>query len=161
MHDSVTCVKVTDIDYDGSNEIIIGTYGQEILIYKVEEEVQPQRTTSSTQQEPNIDNKEKEKEKTRSLKFSLQCRYHVAYPIMQLHCADLDQEGIEKLIAVTVRGVYIFHVDLSKTIEKILEYLTVFKEIKLLDEKLEQEQKRALQLNTLFKSNLDMKKMDH
>lgn len=33
-YDSVLCSHVMDVDWDGQNEIIIGTYGKQILIYK-------------------------------------------------------------------------------------------------------------------------------
>ncbi|NWI45127.1 KPTN protein, partial [Picathartes gymnocephalus] len=32
--DSVLCAKVTDVDFDGAAEILLGTYGQELLCYK-------------------------------------------------------------------------------------------------------------------------------
>ncbi|NXD46592.1 KPTN protein, partial [Copsychus sechellarum] len=32
--DAVVCAKVTDVDFDGAAEILLGTYGQELLCYK-------------------------------------------------------------------------------------------------------------------------------
>ncbi|NWV20199.1 KPTN protein, partial [Origma solitaria] len=32
--DAVLCAKVTDVDFDGAAEILLGTYGQELLCYK-------------------------------------------------------------------------------------------------------------------------------
>jgi hypothetical protein len=32
--DSVLCSHVMDVDWDGEKEIIIGTYGRQVLIYK-------------------------------------------------------------------------------------------------------------------------------
>lgn len=32
-HDSVLCALVADINFDGRNEIVIGTYGQRVLAY--------------------------------------------------------------------------------------------------------------------------------
>lgn len=34
QHDSVLCSHVMDVDWDGQQEILIGTYGREVLIYK-------------------------------------------------------------------------------------------------------------------------------
>ena len=34
QHDSVLCSHIMDVDWDGKNEILIGTYGRELLIYK-------------------------------------------------------------------------------------------------------------------------------
>ncbi|KAK3597342.1 hypothetical protein CHS0354_034585 [Potamilus streckersoni] len=33
--DAILCGSVTDIDFDGENEILIGTYGQELIAYKL------------------------------------------------------------------------------------------------------------------------------
>ena len=33
-HDSIMCGLVADIDWDGVNEIVIGTYGKRLLVYK-------------------------------------------------------------------------------------------------------------------------------
>ena len=34
LHDSIMCGLVADVDWDGINEIILGTYGKRLLIYK-------------------------------------------------------------------------------------------------------------------------------
>ena len=34
LYDSIMCAVVADIDWDGVNEIILGTYGKKLLIYK-------------------------------------------------------------------------------------------------------------------------------
>ena len=34
LHDSVMCGTVADVDWDGINEIVLGTYGKRLLIYK-------------------------------------------------------------------------------------------------------------------------------
>lgn len=33
--DVILCSLVSDIDFDGNNEILLGTYGQQILAYKL------------------------------------------------------------------------------------------------------------------------------
>lgn len=34
LHDSIMCAVVADVDWDGINEIVLGTYGKKLLIYK-------------------------------------------------------------------------------------------------------------------------------
>jgi hypothetical protein len=34
-YDVTTCAAVTDVDFDGEKEIVLGTYGQELLVYKL------------------------------------------------------------------------------------------------------------------------------
>ena len=33
-HDAVTCCHVADMDFDGTQELILGTYGQYLMIYR-------------------------------------------------------------------------------------------------------------------------------
>jgi len=46
--DVVLCSCVTDIDFDGENEILIGTYGQVLLAYKFIQEEPPTAVATST-----------------------------------------------------------------------------------------------------------------
>ena len=34
-YDVTTCAAVTDVDFDGEKEIVLGTFGQELLVYKL------------------------------------------------------------------------------------------------------------------------------
>jgi KICSTOR complex protein kaptin len=50
--DVATCATIADVDFDGEKEIVIGTYGQELLVYKLMEkfeEVKKKSETDSTE----------------------------------------------------------------------------------------------------------------
>ncbi len=52
-----TCAAVTDVDFDGEKEIVLGTFGQELLVYKLIEKYEEVKKSFS-------DRKEGEEEKT-------------------------------------------------------------------------------------------------
>lgn len=83
MYDTITCIQIADVDFDGQNELILGTYGQEILIYKETEE---------------------------NKKFELIFQYSFSQPIMSIHWADLTQDGSNNLIVITLLGIHILSV---------------------------------------------------
>lgn len=74
---------VADIDYDGENEILIGTYGQEVLRYKYEEE-------------------------SNSWIFFEQRRF--GNPIYSIQHFDVTGDGMRELIVLTLKGVHILQV---------------------------------------------------
>ena len=39
-YDVTTCAAVTDVDFDGQKEIVLGTFGQELLVYKLIEKIE-------------------------------------------------------------------------------------------------------------------------
>lgn len=157
-YDTITCIKAIDLDFDGRNEIVIGTYGQELIIYKEETTPSSLKTSSSTNlplsSQNNMENNTltssssgEVKKSNCSLKYVVKWRYQLSQPIMRIHWGDLTQDGGGNLIVVTLRGINIFQVDIENTKERVLKSLTLLKEIRLLEEKLEKEQKRKTSLN--------------
>ena len=59
--DCATCATLADVDFDGEKEIVIGTFGQELLVYKLVEkleEVKKKKDPSSLEDEaPEIEKK--------------------------------------------------------------------------------------------------------
>lgn len=83
-HDIVTCSIVCDIDQDGDLEIIIGTYGQVILIYK------------------NI---------VETGQWLLHQTLRVPCPILSMVHCDVIGDGTLQLIVMTTRGIHIYQHD--------------------------------------------------
>ncbi|XP_044730220.1 KICSTOR complex protein kaptin-like [Chrysoperla carnea] len=73
-----TCC-IADIDYDGENEILIGTYGQEILAYKYKKEND----------------------------WSLSEHRSFGNPIYSIQFLDITSDGMRELIVLTLKGVHI------------------------------------------------------
>ncbi|CAG8502608.1 2575_t:CDS:10 [Acaulospora morrowiae] len=97
-YDSVLCSHVMDVDWDGKNEIIVGTYGRELLIYK-----------QITNEDPND-----------PISFELLFQKSFSYPIYRITGIDLNQDGIEELIVVTQYGTHILQPNLDAAKEELL-----------------------------------------
>ncbi|KAJ8873438.1 hypothetical protein PR048_024255 [Dryococelus australis] len=83
--DAILCSLTADIDMDGRKEILIGTFGQELLVYKFYDE----REDS---------------------KWQLLNQRTFANPIHSMMYLDVTGDGVRELIALTLRGVHIMQV---------------------------------------------------
>lgn len=77
-------MQIADVDFDGNNEIILGTYGQEVLIYK------------------ELPGKHNE--------FSLVYQHSLPQPVLALHWADMSNDGANNLIVISLMGIHILEV---------------------------------------------------
>ncbi|RCH91071.1 hypothetical protein CU097_006189 [Rhizopus azygosporus] len=81
--DSVLCSHVMDVDWDGEKEILIGTYGRQVIIYK---------------------------QVTGTQFYTILWKRQFAYPIYRIVHLDLNRDGLDELIVTTMYGVHIFQV---------------------------------------------------
>ncbi|KAG1462173.1 hypothetical protein G6F56_005572 [Rhizopus delemar] len=94
--DSVLCSHVMDVDWDGEKEILIGTYGRQVLIYK---------QVAGTQI------------------YNILWKRQFAYPIYRIVHLDLNRDGLDELIVTTMYGVHIFQPNSKKSRDRLLEVL--------------------------------------
>ncbi|KAJ9582834.1 hypothetical protein L9F63_022793 [Diploptera punctata] len=94
-YDAVLCSTIADIDMDGRNEILLGTYGQEVLMYKYME------GTS---------------EKTG--KWVLKSQRSFANPIHSILYLDVTGDGVKEFVILTLRGVHVMQHNLQD-VEKV------------------------------------------
>lgn len=90
--DSVVCGCIADIDMDGENEVILGTYGQEVLVYKLE------RSSSGETDY-----------------YTLLWHQTVSHPILALKYMDLTGDGVCELLVLSTKGLHILQHDLRET----------------------------------------------
>lgn len=79
--DCILCCCIADINMDGKNEILLGTYGQEVLIFSL---------TNDT--------------------WELTTRKLFNAPVHSISYIDITNDGINELIIFTQRGVHILQV---------------------------------------------------
>ena len=94
-HDAVTCCLAADVDFDGKKEIILGTYGQEILVYKETEDRSSKRKWQKIWTRP-FNN-----------------------PVLGLLEADLTNDGVREITVVTSRSIVVLQHDLVKVSDLI------------------------------------------
>uniref|UniRef100_A0A8C7NYI3 NOVA alternative splicing regulator 1 n=1 Tax=Oncorhynchus mykiss TaxID=8022 RepID=A0A8C7NYI3_ONCMY len=85
--DAVLCALVTDLDFDGQKELLLGTYGQELLCYKFQ---QPMRGTEE--------------------QFQLLWRRSFKSPLLSIIYLDLTGDGLRELAILTLKGLHILQV---------------------------------------------------
>ncbi|ORX45716.1 hypothetical protein DM01DRAFT_1410918 [Hesseltinella vesiculosa] len=92
--DSVLCSHVADVDWDGEREILIGTYGRQLIIYK---------QVAGTQE------------------YNILWRRQFAYPLYRIMHLDLNCDGLDELLVMTMYGVHILQPNLQKAKAKLLD----------------------------------------
>uniref|UniRef100_H3B084 Kaptin, actin binding protein n=1 Tax=Latimeria chalumnae TaxID=7897 RepID=H3B084_LATCH len=95
-YDSVLCALVADIDFDGMSELLLGTYGQELLCYKFRE----------TEGE-----------------FQLVWKRCFQSPLLSMAYVDLTYDGLCELAVISLKGLHILQYSLTKMAELVLERL--------------------------------------
>ncbi|XP_008426555.1 KICSTOR complex protein kaptin [Poecilia reticulata] len=99
--DAVLCALVIDLDFDGQKEVLLGTYGQELLCYKF----QPAGSGQDGE-------------------FQLQWRRSFKSPLLSVIYLDLTGDGLRELAVLTLKGLHILQHSLICTADLVLERLT-------------------------------------
>ncbi|XP_032782019.2 KICSTOR complex protein kaptin isoform X1 [Daphnia magna] len=95
-HDVITCSIVCDVQMDQQPTILLGTYGQELLAYRLE-----------------------------NLEWSLAWQRSFSHPILALDYCDVTGDGVRELVALTTRGVQILQHDLEEIVELFLQRVSL------------------------------------
>jgi len=119
-HDSVLCCKLADIDWDGKEEILVGTYGQQLLTYSRIEE-------GAALEHPS------------ECRYALAWKRRFAYPIFSMDVGDFNQDGADELIVNTLRGVHILQPDLDRAADSIILSVSELKELASQEAKIHQQ----------------------
>ncbi|XP_078517209.1 KICSTOR complex protein kaptin [Lissotriton helveticus] len=107
QYDSVLCALVTDIDFDGVGEILLGTYGQELLCYKY-----------WSSGDSGLDSS-----------FQSNGEYHLLWkrsfpsPLLSMAYVDLTSDGLCELAVVSLKGMHILQHGLTQTAQYVLQRL--------------------------------------
>ncbi|KAF7669138.1 hypothetical protein LDENG_00238380 [Lucifuga dentata] len=99
--DAVLCALVIDLDFDGQKEVLLGTYGQELLCYKFQLLV-----TGGDGQ------------------FHLQWRRSFNSPLLSIIYLDLTGDGVRELAILTLKGLHILQHSLTSTADLVLHRLS-------------------------------------
>jgi KICSTOR complex protein kaptin len=104
-YDCAMCSLVADFDMDGSPEIMIGTYGQEILLYKY------------------VDGANSSKE------WILKGQSTLSNPIYSLLYLDLTSDGMNELVALTLKGVHIMQHNIDEIVKLLEQRLKLYADL--------------------------------
>ncbi|XP_069681565.1 KICSTOR complex protein kaptin-like isoform X2 [Periplaneta americana] len=87
-YDAALCSTIADVDMDGRNEIVLGTYGQEVLVYKYQQN-----------------------ESDKAGSWFLRSQRSFANPIHSILYLDVTGDGVKEFVILTLRGVHIMQHD--------------------------------------------------
>ncbi|KAM8952263.1 KICSTOR complex protein kaptin [Pelodytes ibericus] len=98
-YDSVLCATMADVDFDGEDEILLGTYGQELLCYKYTEG-------------PGLGGH-----------FQLLWQRSFPSPLLCMAHVDLTCDGLGELAIVCLKGLHILQHSLAQTAHRLVQRL--------------------------------------
>nr|XP_003464748.1 KICSTOR complex protein kaptin [Cavia porcellus] len=101
--DSILCGLVTDVDLDGQPEVLVATYGQELLCYKYCS-LEPGRPEAEHG-------------------FRLLWQRSFSSPLLAMAHVDLTGDGLQELAVVSLKGVHILQHSLIQASELVLTRL--------------------------------------
>uniref|UniRef100_A0A672FM16 Kaptin (actin binding protein) n=1 Tax=Salarias fasciatus TaxID=181472 RepID=A0A672FM16_SALFA len=104
--DAVLCALVLDLDFDGQQEVLLGTYGQELLCYKLQAAPGGGGGGSDSH-------------------FQLQWRRSFKSPVLSIIYLDLTGDGVRELAVLTLKGLHILQHSLTGTADLLLERLAL------------------------------------
>jgi hypothetical protein len=95
--DSVLCVNFFDIDGDGVNEILIGTYSKKMLVFKAKENGQ----------------------------YELSETYKLPSPVYCIEPVDINCDGVVELLVCSMYNLHILQPDLNEMQNKVMTRLSL------------------------------------
>ena len=107
-HPQVTCGIITTL-WDGSLELLLGTYGEQVLAYSIE------RETDS----PSGKN---------TVKWAAELRWRrpFPFPIYSIAKLDLTGDGLDEMVVLTMYGAHVLQQDLNMVHDQIVGMLESF-----------------------------------
>eukprot|EP01104_Vermistella_antarctica_P016501 TRINITY_DN561_c0_g1_i1.p1 TRINITY_DN561_c0_g1~~TRINITY_DN561_c0_g1_i1.p1 ORF type:complete len:647 (-),score=103.98 TRINITY_DN561_c0_g1_i1:10-1950(-) len=127
--DSVTCCKVADVDWDGEDEIVLGTYGTSLLVYKYSV---PESTGSGVTPGP--------------IRFEHVLERQFRNPLHCLDFLDVNRCGVEDIIVVTQYGLHALQPNVELIRERCLSALQLLRDVSYLEAGVEQQRYRGNEL---------------
>lgn len=132
-YDCTLCACVADIDWDGENEILIGTYGQVLLAYKLKDTSEDgHKVTPSTPEKatpPQASEESAENDVATDSVFESKCFYEMTWkrsfghPLLTMQYMDVTGDGLCELVVVSTKGIHILQHNLSVAADVMLERL--------------------------------------
>ncbi|KAG0024756.1 hypothetical protein BGZ81_007602 [Podila clonocystis] len=151
-HDSILTAHVMDADWDGHNELLIGTYGRQLMVFKELPSGQLPYS-SAAYASSHVSHLHQQHHLHQHHNYSLENSDHTeprgnygmtwnrrfASPVYGISSADLNDDGLEELIITTLNGVSFFIPDpitAKRRLAQAIERMKEIEEMKLTLERL-------------------------
>ncbi len=94
-HDSVICTCTADLNMDGRTELVLGTYGQEMLVFRTLRDGEGSQRLGKAKD------------------YVLDWQRSFAYPLYSVNVLDCDGDGLDELTVTSLRGVHVLKPDVE------------------------------------------------
>lgn len=150
-HDSILASHVMDADWDGQNELLIGTYGRQLMVFKGLSSGQPpySNVAYASSQASHLsqhllhhhhDHPHDTRDDTEQRRhYGMTWNRRFASPVYGISSADLNDDGLQELIITTLNGVSFFVPDpitVKRRLSQAIERMKEIEEMKLTLERL-------------------------
>jgi hypothetical protein len=133
-YNTLLCCTSMDVDFDGRNEILIGSYSQDLLIYK--ENINIDDDEEKEDEDKGDGNEESSLDKSNC--FDMIWQREFAFPLYDIYVGDFNMDGLLELVIITMFGIHILQYNLEKAKKRCLYILRLIDEIKIMKEVLEE-----------------------
>ncbi|KAF9388046.1 hypothetical protein CPB97_001693 [Podila verticillata] len=150
-HDSILAAHVMDADWDGQNELLIGTYGRQLMVFKglpsgqlPYSNAEYASSHASHLNQQLLHHQHNHQHETRDhiehrRYYGMTWNRRFASPVYGISSADLNNDGLEELIITTLNGVSFFVPDpitAKRRLSQAIERMKEIEEMKLTLERL-------------------------
>ncbi|XP_077993085.1 KICSTOR complex protein kaptin-like [Glandiceps talaboti] len=122
-YDGVLCACLGDVDWDGNLEILLGTYGQELLVYKYIKAEKSPTTTTASEEEVEYTAAAMATNEVEDGEYKLIWQRSFAHPVLAMQYIDVTNDGLKELVLVSMKGLHILQHDLEKAKDRCMERL--------------------------------------
>jgi len=134
-YNTLLCCTSMDVDFDGRNEILIGSYSQDLLVYKENISIED---NDEEEEKKNEENNNNENAADKSNCFEMIWQREFAFPLYDIYVGDFNMDGLLELVIITMFGIHILQYNLEKAKKRCLYILRLIDEIKIMKEVLEE-----------------------
>ncbi|KAK3833643.1 MAG: hypothetical protein J3R72DRAFT_477922 [Linnemannia gamsii] len=144
-HDSILAAHAMDADWDGQNEVLVGTYGRQLMVFKqLPPGQEPYPKSGPTVSSPSAigdgtGSGGRNGVSPISLpQWGMTWNRRFASPVYGISSADLNDDGLEELVITTINGVSFFLPDPRTAKRRLAQAVERMREIKEMRDLLEQ-----------------------
>ncbi|XP_070570250.1 KICSTOR complex protein kaptin-like [Ptychodera flava] len=120
----IICTCLADVDWDGSQEILLGAYGQKLLVYKFIKSIKHDEESIATNaNEGQTDCEGASPMMEDDGEYKMVWERTFAHPVLAMQYLDLTNDGLSELSLVSTKGLHILQHDLDKARDRCAQRL--------------------------------------
>ncbi|KAK2155955.1 hypothetical protein NP493_2020g00019 [Ridgeia piscesae] len=120
------CVHALDVDFDGENELLLGTYGQELIVYKFNARELSVKEPDTERDELNVTESSQSSSRHSNSgltdgDFHLLWQRNFADPLLAVDGVDVTGDGLQEIVVLSLRGLHVLQHDLKDVAQQCVD----------------------------------------